>query len=117
MPQAPANLSAVPTPAPIDLSAGGAEAVGALISQDNGCITCHSLDGSELIGPSWKGLWGKTEKLEDGSSVNVDENYLKESIVKPMEKIVSGYPAVMPAFEDLSEDELTAIVAYIKSLD
>ena len=77
MPQAPANLSAVPTPTPIDLSAGGAEAIGALISQDNGCITCHSLDGSELIGPSWKGLWGKTEKLEDGSSVNVDENYLK----------------------------------------
>ena len=98
-------------------SAGGAEAVGALISQNNGCITCHSIDGSELIGPSWKGLWSKTEKLEDGSSVKVDENYIKESITQPMEKIVEGYPAVMPAFDDLSEDELTALVAYIQSLD
>jgi cytochrome c oxidase subunit 2 len=98
-------------------SAGGAEAVGALISQDNGCITCHSIDGSELIGPSWKGLWGKTEQLEDGSSVNIDDNYIKESIVKPLEKIVDGYPAVMPAFTDLSDDELIAIIAYIKSLD
>ena len=118
IPQAPANLSAVPTLAPIDLaSAGGAEAVGALISQDNGCITCHSIDGSDLIGPSWKGLWGKTEQLENGSSVTVDENYIKESIIQPSGKIVKGYPAVMPAFTDLSEDELTALVAYIKSLD
>ncbi len=43
------------------------------------CATCHSLDGSRIQGPSLKGLFGRTEDIEGGSSVKVDENYFREA--------------------------------------
>jgi len=89
-----------------------------LVTQ-NGCVGCHSSDGKEGLGPTWKGLFGSTQKLSDGSTVTVDEEYLTNSIVKPNVQIVAGYPAnVMPSnYADLfSQDELSSIIAFIKSL-
>ena len=80
-----------------------------------GCSACHSQDGSASLGPGWKGLYGRTEQLADGSSVQVDEAYLKESILDPKARLVQGYPPVMVAYT-LNDDELGAIVALIKSL-
>jgi cytochrome c oxidase subunit 2 len=51
-----------------------------------GCSTCHSLDGKRGQGPSWKGIWGKKEKMQDGSEVLVDENYVRESMMLPQAK-------------------------------
>jgi cytochrome c oxidase subunit 2 len=80
-----------------------------------GCSACHSQDGTASLGPGWKGLYGRTEQLADGTSVLVDEAYVKESILDPKARLVQGYPPVMVAYT-LTEDELGAVVALIKSL-
>jgi len=88
---------------------------GRLLAENNGCIACHSLDGSKSLGPTWLGLYGKTEQLNDGSSVTVDDAYLKESILDPNAKLVEGYPPVMVAYP-FSDDDLIALIAFIRSL-
>ncbi|HEY6005519.1 MAG TPA: cytochrome c oxidase subunit II [Anaeromyxobacter sp.] len=80
-----------------------------------GCIACHSLDGSRRVGPSVKGLWRKMERLADGAAVLVDEDYLRESVLKPGAKVVAGFPNAMPPIP-LEERELKAVIAYIQSL-
>jgi cytochrome c oxidase subunit 2 len=82
------------------------------------CATCHSVDGSPLVGPSFKGLWGKTETLESGETVKVDEGYVRESIIEPSKKIVKGYPNQMTPFSwGANEDAyMEGIFAYLKSL-
>ncbi len=81
------------------------------------CVTCHSLDGSRVQGPTFKGLFGRTEKFTDGSSQKADENYIRESLLEPQKKIVESYPAVMPTYKGLlKEAEIDAIIAYIKTV-
>ncbi len=86
---------------------------------DFGCAACHSVDGTVVVGPSWKGIFGSQEPLEDGSSVLVDEAYLLESIVNPAAKIVAGFPNVMqPSLaEALTDEQIADIIEYIKSLE
>ena len=82
------------------------------------CITCHSLDGSKMTGPTWKGLYGATRNFADGSSLSADDNYLKESIMNPNTKIVKGYaPNQMPSYQgQLTDDDITAVIEFIKTL-
>ncbi len=84
---------------------------GALLYKAKICNSCHTLDGIKLVGPTFKGLYGKTESTTVGE-VKVDDAYLKESIVKPMEKIVTGYPPAMPlmAFSDIEVDSLILFI-------
>ncbi len=79
------------------------------------CLTCHSIDGSESIGPTLKGILGRATKLKSGTTVTADEAYLRESIVKPDAKIVDGFDDVMPVPE-LTEAELNQILEYLKTL-
>ncbi len=84
-----------------------------------GCLACHSLDGTVVIGPSWQGLYGSSEELSDGSTITVDDAYLHESIVDPNAKIVQGFSAgVMPqTFAGiLTEEQIQQIIAFIASL-
>jgi cytochrome c oxidase subunit 2 len=91
--------------------------LGEKVYNSKGCSTCHSIDGSPKTGPSWKGIWGQTHKLEGGASVKVDENYIKESVLDPKAKIVAGFQPVMPTFSGLlSEREINGIIEYIKKL-
>jgi cytochrome c oxidase subunit 2 len=92
--------------------------LGEQLYTQRGCQSCHSLDGSRKVGPSFQGLYGKeNHKMTDGSSVTVDENYLRESILKPEAKIVEGYQNLMPgAYSNLSERQLTGLIEYIKTL-
>lgn len=89
-------------------------AQGKALSQSKGCVACHTIDGSPGVGPTWKGLYGKTETMADGSTALVDDAYLKSFIRDPMARDVKGFPNVMPKVE-LTEDELGALTAYIKS--
>jgi cytochrome c oxidase subunit II len=81
-----------------------------------GCVTCHLANGSGR-GPKLVGLFGSAVKLADGTSVTADENYVRESIMTPTAKIVAGYAPLMPTFQgQVSEEQLTQLIAYIKSL-
>ena len=88
---------------------------GETLSRQQGCIACHSVDGSRGVGPTWRGMFGRQEHLADGSVVTVDEEYLKESILNPNAKLVEGYPPVMAAYP-LSDADLDAMIAYFKTL-
>jgi cytochrome c oxidase subunit II len=88
---------------------------GRQLAQNLGCLACHSLDGSANLAPTWKGLYGSTRQLADGSSLQADEAYLRESILAPQAKLVQGFPPVMVAYR-LSEEELAALLALIQSL-
>lgn len=89
---------------------------GKQLAQQFGCLACHAIDGRELAGPTWKGIYGTERELVDGSKVKVDDEYLKESIVNPNAKVVKGYAPSMPAYPQLSDAQLQALVDYIKSL-
>lgn len=81
------------------------------------CLACHSTDGSTLVGPTWKGLYGSEVELEDGSKVIADEAFLRESLVDPMKTIVKGYPPSMPPFASMfTEEQIDDLIEYIKSL-
>jgi cytochrome c oxidase subunit 2 len=88
---------------------------GQQLAEANGCLSCHSVDGSASIGPTWQGLFGKTETLADGSTVVVDEQFLKESIIKPNASIIKGYTGMMPPYQ-FDDEQLAALVAYTQSL-
>ena len=92
------------------------EEVGAKVYKQR-CEVCHTTDGTRKIGPSFKGLFGKTESMLGGESITVDEDYLRESIVEPQKRIVQGYasPSQMSAMP-LGERELRGIIEYIRSL-
>ncbi|MEZ4547938.1 MAG: cytochrome c oxidase subunit II [Thermodesulfobacteriota bacterium] len=91
--------------------------LGEKIYKEKGCNACHSVDGSTLVGPSFKGVFGHTVELADGSNVDADENYLRQSILEPQSQVVKGFQPVMPSFKGiLSDDEVTAVIAYIKTL-
>jgi cytochrome c oxidase subunit II len=90
---------------------------GALLVQRRGCLQCHSLDGSAKVGPTFQGSFGTSQPMVSGENVTVDENYIRESIMEPMAKIRAGYKPVMPTYKgQLKDEEIAAIIAYIKSL-
>ena len=81
------------------------------------CNTCHSVDGSKLTGPSFKGLWGTQQPLADGTSVLVDENFVRESILNPQAKIAKDFAPLMPSYQGLvAKSEMEALFEYLKSI-
>jgi cytochrome c oxidase subunit II len=89
---------------------------GARLFQQNACVTCHR-EGAGARGPSLAGLFGKEVPLEGGGTVVADEQYLRESIVNPQAKVVSGFGRIMPTYQGLiTEEGLLQLVAHIKSM-
>src|SRR5271166_2801990 len=97
-------------------STGPLSATGEKIFAELGCATCHRTD-AQGRGPNLHGVFGKPVQLEDGRTVTADENYLRECILDPGAKRVKGFQPIMPTFQGLvSEEQVNALVAYIKSL-
>ncbi len=104
--------------AAVDVSGLSPAEAGAKLFAKYGCGSCHNVkEKKRLIGPPLRGLFGHEVKLAGGGTVVADENYLRESILDPAKKIVEGYPPVMTVFKGMiSDDEITKIIEYLKSL-
>lgn len=88
----------------------------ALVTQ-NGCLGCHTVDGSELQGPTWFNLYAEPVRLSDGSAVTADDAYIQESILEPQAKIVAGFESVlMPNTYEFTDEQIADIIAYFKTL-
>jgi cytochrome c oxidase subunit 2 len=82
-----------------------------------GCVSCHGTNGEGGRGPALLGVFGSQVTLNSGSKVNADELYIRESILNPQAKIVSGFGPIMPSFQgQVNEEQLLQLVAYVKSL-
>ncbi len=93
---------------------------GAQLFQEKGCKVCHSIDGTPGVGPTVKGLFGKTVTvLTDGKerTIAADDIYLRKSLFEPNADIVKGFPPIMPSQKGLLADqELDALISYLKEL-
>lgn len=97
------------------------EDAGYLLIRNTGCIACHSIDGSKLVGPSFKGLYGSERSVtKNGNQVNVtaDETYISNAILNPDDEIVAGFnKGLMKSYRDLLKDEEIKIITdYLKTL-
>lgn len=92
---------------------------GRALLEEKGCLGCHSLDGTDGAGPSFKGIFGRAATVQrDGKKVSivVDAAYLREAILQPEAAIVVGFDPIMPAGDDLTPQELATIVTFLQGL-
>lgn len=92
---------------------------GMKLAREKGCLGCHSLDGSPGVGPSFKGIMGRRETIVTKGAertITVDEAYLRRSIQEPLADVVKGFQPIMPAYADLSKDELNALVEFLEGI-
>jgi cytochrome c oxidase subunit 2 len=95
---------------------GSMAAQGEQIFRRQECQSCHASNGSG-VGPSLVGLYGSRVQFQSGEIVTADENYIRSSILNPQQRVLPGYPPVMPTYEgQLTEDELMQLIAYLKAL-
>jgi cytochrome c oxidase subunit 2 len=91
-------------------------AAGAKLFEDLVCSSCHR-DDALARAPQLKGLFGKSVHLQNGATVVADEAYIRESIVNPQAKVVTGFQPIMPTFQGLvTEEQLLQLIAYVRSL-
>lgn len=95
---------------------------GVAVTRKYGCNACHTTDGSKLVGPSYKGLWGRTHLVISGGEereVTVDSTYIRRSIYDPNADVVIGYTTgLMLSYKDqVTEEELGQLIEYFKSLN
>lgn len=94
---------------------------GLTLLRNTGCLACHSVDGSKLVGPSFKGYWGSERVItEEGveRSVTADEAYTLKSIYDPNSQVVKGFsPGLMQSYTDVvSEEDALKMIEYLKEL-
>ncbi len=81
-----------------------------------GCSGCHA-ENAAIRAPLLNGIYGRKVPLSDSTLVTADEQYLRDSILLPNKQIAAGYQPIMPTFQgQIDEQELNAIIAYLKSL-
>jgi len=96
-------------------------AEGKRLMELNGCVACHSSDGTKVVGPSYKGIYGSKVIVEtDGKEreIIVDDEYIMRSIYDPNADIVKGYTkGQMVSYKtQLKDADVAKIIEYIKSL-
>lgn len=94
---------------------------GKRLTEISGCIACHSSDGTKLVGPSFKGLFGHEQNvLTDGKvrSVVADEAYITKSIYEPDADVVEGYAkGQMVSYKgQLTQEQVNQIIEYLKTI-
>lgn len=109
-----------PAPKPA-AAAAPAEPHGLTLLRAKDCLACHSVDGTPMVGPTFKGLFGRTQEVVVAATkatrtVTVDEAYLRRAIEQPQAEIAKGYPPAMPPAEGLKPEETRAMIDYLKTL-
>lgn len=102
---------------------------GKTLFQTKICFTCHQVDpdvpapaGMALKAPTFLGdFWGKEREVHKGLGgpiikVKLDDEYFIESLKKPLDKVVKGALAPMPPPPPVTDAEIKALLAYVKSL-
>jgi cytochrome c oxidase subunit 2 len=92
---------------------------GEALAAKNGCLGCHSVDGSKRVGPSLKGFWGSERIVtRDGQETTLvaDDNYLSKALREPSFDVVQGYPPAMPPYPGLSDEEIQDLRAWLETL-
>jgi cytochrome c oxidase subunit 2 len=92
---------------------------GPMLYKIKGCVACHSTDGSRLVGPSFKGIYGKTiTVVTDGKErqVKVDDEYLHRSVRQPDSDKVKGFENIPMPPQNVTDEELEELIAWIKQL-
>lgn len=117
----PVKIEAAPVLVDEDLSSLSPSERGKLYYQkilQPTCSGCHSIDGSNMAGPTWKGLYGSSVKLADGTTVTADDAYIKSSIQEPGKQVVEGFANAMPAvYKDVLKDEqISDLIEFMKTL-
>lgn len=92
-----------------------------LVKGKGGCLSCHSIDGSPLVGPSFKGVFGrKSIVVTDGKEreVTVNEDYIKRSMIDPNSDVVMGFPPNVMVSQKgiLTDSEIQIIIEYLKGI-
>lgn len=79
-----------------------------------GCAACHK---QAQLAPPVSGLFGHSVTLADGQTVLADDAYLRESLLDPGAKIVTGYLQIMPSYRGyLTDEQVEQLVAYLRSV-
>jgi cytochrome c oxidase subunit 2 len=91
------------------------------VLEKNGCFACHSVDGSKLVGPSFKGTYGKKVKVKTNGAVRevlFDDKYLETSIYDPNADISGDYPqGLMKSYKnEITKEELVLVIDYLENL-
>jgi len=121
MPETDFNKWYVDTTKRAEVAVDSPTANGQRIMKNIGCFACHSTDGSKLVGPSFKGLYGHTATVITGGNereLTVDDEYIKKSIYDPNADIVKGFnKGLMLSYTgQLSDDDIAQITEYLKTL-
>jgi cytochrome c oxidase subunit 2 len=103
------------------------EITGAALLKRYGCIRCHSTDGSEEIGPSFKGLYNSVRSLyipKTGETRQIRlsdktyRTYIRESILQPNAQINADFATQqMPSYlGHIRDAELDLLIDYLKTI-
>lgn len=88
------------------------------VMEEWGCFTCHSTDGTESVGPTLKGMWGRSVTVAAGGQtfeLKSDEAYLRKALKEPSAELVKGYDDLMPPSE-LTDEQVALLLEYFKTL-
>jgi cytochrome c oxidase subunit 2 len=89
---------------------------GARLFRQYSCSGCHG-QNTGVHAPDLEGIYGHSVPLEGGQFVTADEQYLRDSILRPSAQVAAGYKPIMPSYQgQMSEENVMEIIAYIKSL-
>ncbi len=96
----------------------GAEA-GKKLMDAQGCFSCHSVDGSAGVGPTFKGAWNHMVTVHAGGKtlkIKADDAYMRESIIDPAAKILDGFDNTMPPYPDFPKEQMDDMMEFLQSL-
>ncbi|CAN5492090.1 cytochrome c oxidase subunit II [soil metagenome] len=92
--------------------------IGAQLFEAKACNTCHSIDGTTRVGPSFLGTWGQQRPLTDGRTLVMDEEYVRGAILNPNAQVVQGFQPVMPSYQgQMSDEEIFAIIQFMRDIN